>query len=155
MVWYNIKMARSDEMFDFKCKFIEEIKLYPAIYDKAHPDHLRRNKKGAIFEAIGASLGVTGKFYILLLNETRDNNRKVCNKLVKNAQVALNINDMLINTPAAEECQKKWKDLVIHSTERKKVVQRGQQSKNVRHPGISMIACPSCVNTFSCEGYHM
>ena len=50
-------------MFDFKCKLIEEIKLYPSIYDKAHPDHLRRNKKDAIFEAIGAALGVTGKFY--------------------------------------------------------------------------------------------
>ena len=73
----------SDDMFDFKCKLIEEVKLYPAIYDKAHPDHLRRNKKDAIFEAIGAALGVTAKFYILLLNETHDNNRKVCNKLVK------------------------------------------------------------------------
>ena len=81
MVWYSIKMV-SDDMFDFKCK-LEEIKLYPAKYDKAHPDHLCRNKKDAIFEAIGAALGVTGKFYILLLNETHDNNRKVCNKLVK------------------------------------------------------------------------
>ena len=53
----------SDDMFDFKCKLIEEIKLYPSIYDKANPDHLRRNKKDAIFEAIGAALGVTGKFY--------------------------------------------------------------------------------------------
>ena len=62
----------SDDMFDFKCKLIEEIKLYPTIYYKAHPDHLRRNKKDSIFEAIGAALGVTGKFYILLLNETHD-----------------------------------------------------------------------------------
>ena len=37
--------------------------MYPAIYDKAHADHFRRNKKDAIFEAIGAALGVTGKFY--------------------------------------------------------------------------------------------
>ena len=36
-------MAGSDEMFEFKCKLIEEIKMYPAINDKAHPDHFRRN----------------------------------------------------------------------------------------------------------------
>ena len=33
------------------------------MYDKAHPDHLGRNKKDARFEAIGAALGVSGKFY--------------------------------------------------------------------------------------------
>ena len=81
MVWYSIKMAL-DDMFDFKCKLIEEIKLYPAIYDKAHPDHLRRNKKDAIFEAIGAALGVTGKFYFFMFNQTHGNNKKVCFKLV-------------------------------------------------------------------------
>ena len=58
-----VKMAGNDEMFDFKCKLIEEIKMYPAICDKAHPDHFWCNKKDAIFEAIGAALGVTGKFY--------------------------------------------------------------------------------------------
>ena len=58
-------MAGSDDMFEFKCKLIEEIKMYLAIYDKAHADHFRRNKKDAIFEAIGAALGVTGKFYFL------------------------------------------------------------------------------------------
>ena len=52
----------SDDMFDFKCKLIEEIKLYPAIYDKVNLDHLRRNKNDAIFEAIGAALVITGKF---------------------------------------------------------------------------------------------
>ena len=55
-------MAGNDDMFDFKCKLIEEIKMYLAIYDKAHTDHYRRNKKDAIFEAIGAALRVTGKF---------------------------------------------------------------------------------------------
>ena len=52
----------SDDMFDFKCKLIEEIKLFLAIYDKANLDHSHRNKKDAIFEAIKAALGVTGKF---------------------------------------------------------------------------------------------
>ena len=62
-------MARSDDMFEFKCKLIEEIKMYPAIYDKAHTDHFRRNKKDTIFEAIGAALGVTSKFcFISVLN---------------------------------------------------------------------------------------
>ena len=37
-VWYSIKMA-SDDMFDFKCKLIEEINLYPATHNKEHPDH--------------------------------------------------------------------------------------------------------------------
>ena len=60
-------MARSDEMFEFKCKLIEETKMYPAIYDKAHRDHFRSNKKDAIFEAIGAVLGVTGKIYFILV----------------------------------------------------------------------------------------
>ena len=58
-------MAGSDNMFELKCKLIEEIKMYLAIYDKAHVDHFRRNKKDAIFEAIGAALGVTGKFYFI------------------------------------------------------------------------------------------
>ena len=98
-------------MFDFKCKLIEEIKLHTATYDKAHPDHLCRTKKDVIFEAIGAALGVTGKFYFVILNETCDNNRKVCHKLATK-KVAININNILINTHAAEECQKKWKDLV-------------------------------------------
>ena len=48
-------------MFEFKCKLIEEIKLYPAIYNKANPDHSHRNKKDAIFEAIRVALGVTKK----------------------------------------------------------------------------------------------
>ena len=39
--------------------------MYPAIYYKARVDHFRRNKKDAIFEAIGAVLGVTGKFYFI------------------------------------------------------------------------------------------
>ena len=56
-------MAGSYNMFEFKCKLIEEIKTYPAIYDKAHADHFRRNKKDGIFEAIGVALGLTGKFY--------------------------------------------------------------------------------------------
>ena len=55
-------MAASDDMFEFKCKLIEDIKMYPAIYDKAHADHFRRNKKDTIFKGIGAVLGVTGKF---------------------------------------------------------------------------------------------
>ena len=63
-------MARSDEMFEFKCKLIEEIKIYPAIYDKAHPDHSRRNKKDAIFEAIGAVLGVRGEIFFIFLSNT-------------------------------------------------------------------------------------
>ena len=58
-------MAGLDDMFEFKCKLIKEIKMYPAIYEKAHADHFRRNKKDAIFEIIGATLGVTGKFYFL------------------------------------------------------------------------------------------
>ena len=62
-------------MFDLKCKLIEEIKLYPAIYDKANPDHSHRNKKDAIFEAIGMALGVTGKFYFFIPNQTHDNNK--------------------------------------------------------------------------------
>ena len=42
-------MARSVDMFELKCKLIEEIKMYSTIYDKAHIDHFRRNKKDAIF----------------------------------------------------------------------------------------------------------
>ena len=70
MVRYSIKMAGSDEMFKFKCKLIEEIKMYPAIYDKAHPDHFRRNKKDVILDAIGAVLGVTGKIYFIVVSNT-------------------------------------------------------------------------------------
>ena len=76
----------SDDMFDFKCKLIEEIKLYLAICDKAHVDHSHHNKKDAIFEAIGVTLGVTGKFHFLILNQTHCNNRKVFNKLVNNCK---------------------------------------------------------------------
>ena len=64
-------------MFDFKCKLMEEMKLCPAIYNKANPDHLCRNRKDAIFEAIRVALGVTGKFYSFILNQTCGNNRKV------------------------------------------------------------------------------
>ena len=63
-------MARSDEMFEFKCKLIEEIKMYSAIDDKAHPDHFRRNKKDTIFEAISAVLGVSGEIYFIFLSNT-------------------------------------------------------------------------------------
>ena len=63
-------MAGSDDMFEFKCKLIEEINMYPAIYDQVHVDHFRRNKKYAIFEAIGAVLGVTGKFYFISVFNT-------------------------------------------------------------------------------------
>ena len=45
-------MAGSDEMFEFKCKLIEEIKMHPAIYDKAHLDHFRRNKKDQFSESV-------------------------------------------------------------------------------------------------------
>ena len=76
----------SDDLFEFKCKLIGEIKLYPSIYDKAHPDHSQKNKKDTIFEAIGAALGVTGKFYFSILNQTCGNNRKVFNKLVNNCK---------------------------------------------------------------------
>ena len=85
MVCFSSKMA-SDDLFEFKCKLIEEIKLYPSIYDKAHPDHSWKNKTDAIFEAIGVALGVTGKFYFAILNQTRGNNRKVYNKLVNNCK---------------------------------------------------------------------
>ena len=81
-----LKMAASDDMFKFKCKLIEEVKLYQAIYYKAHTDHSCHNKNDAIFEAIGAALGVTGKFYFLILNQTCGNNRKVFNKLVNNCK---------------------------------------------------------------------
>ena len=70
MVWYSIEVAGSDELFEFKCKLIGEIKMYPAIYDKAHPDHFRRNKKDAIFEAIGAVLRVSGEIYFIFLSNT-------------------------------------------------------------------------------------
>ena len=63
-------MAGSDNMFEFKCKLIEEIKMYPAIYNKAHADHFRKNKKDTIFEAISAILGVTGKFYYISVLNT-------------------------------------------------------------------------------------
>ena len=86
-VWYSIKMV-SDDMFDFKGILIEEIKLYPAIYDKANLDHSCRNKKDAIFEAIRAALGVTGKFYFFMLNQTHGNNRKVSNKLINKCKIS-------------------------------------------------------------------
>ena len=76
----------SDDMFKFKCKLIEETKLYPAIYNKANPDHSQRNKTDTIFEAIGATLAVTGKFCFFILNQTCGNKRKVCNKLVNNCK---------------------------------------------------------------------
>ena len=63
-------MAGLDNMFEFKCKLIEEIKICTAIYDKAQPDHFRRNKKDTIFEAIGAVLGVTGKIYFIFVSNT-------------------------------------------------------------------------------------
>ena len=63
-------MAGSDDMFEFKCKLIEEIKMYPAIYDKVHPDHFGSNKKNATFEAIGAVLRVTGKIYFIFVSNT-------------------------------------------------------------------------------------
>ena len=73
-------MARSNEMFEFKCKLIEEIKMYPAIYDKAHPDHFRRNKKDAIFRPLVQFLESVVRF-ISFFYQTHGNNRKVFNKL--------------------------------------------------------------------------
>ena len=108
----------SDDMFDFKCKLIEEIKLYP-VYDKANPDHSCRNKKDAIFEAIRVALGVTGKFYFFILNQTHGNNRKVLIKLVNNCKNNHKYQQK-IYLHLADERMRKWKDLVDTFRQKKK-----------------------------------
>ena len=54
--------AQQDDDFEFKCNLIEEVREWPAIYDKAHPDHCDRIKRDNIWEQIALNLGKDGKF---------------------------------------------------------------------------------------------
>ena len=62
-------MQHDQKYVIFAQLFLQDLKislfLCKAIYNKAHADHFRRNKKNAIFEAIDALLGVTSKFYFI------------------------------------------------------------------------------------------
>ena len=68
------------DMFSFRCNLIDEIRNYPCIYDKAHVDHYKRNKKQEIYDIVGTALGVTGRiilFSIITCGKNRkDNNYK-------------------------------------------------------------------------------
>ena len=54
----------ADEEFELKCRLIEEMQLYPLIYDKAHPFHYKKEKRDEIFDSIGAILGITGLYLL-------------------------------------------------------------------------------------------
>lgn len=41
-------------------RIIEEIELFPIIYDKQHPEHFRTDKKNQIYDDIGVRLGEAG-----------------------------------------------------------------------------------------------
>ena len=66
------------DMFAFRCNLMDEIRNYPCIYDKAHVDHYKRNKKQEIYDIIGTALGVTGTI-ILFSIRTCGKNQKVNN----------------------------------------------------------------------------
>ena len=50
----------NNDNFGFKCHLIEEIYKYPAIYDKANPNHYKRDHRVTIFNEIGVILGCDG-----------------------------------------------------------------------------------------------
>ena len=54
-------MENWDEESQTKAKLIEEIKNHPCIYNKADPNHYRRDKKLKIFTNIGKMLNMDGK----------------------------------------------------------------------------------------------
>ena len=61
-------MDNISDMFSFHCNLINKIINYPSIYDKAHVDHYKQNKKQEIYDIIGTALDVTGKFIYKLHN---------------------------------------------------------------------------------------
>ena len=46
-----------------------EVRNYPCIYNKAHVDHYKQNKKQENYDIIGTALGVTGNFIYKLHNK--------------------------------------------------------------------------------------
>ena len=46
--------AEAQREFDLKCKFIEEMRSHPHIYDMAHKDHSNKHKKDQSYHEIGS-----------------------------------------------------------------------------------------------------
>ena len=44
------KNAEREAEFRLKCSIIDEIKEYPVLYDKVHPNHFRRDHKEEVYK---------------------------------------------------------------------------------------------------------
>ena len=64
------KKAEREAEFRLKCSIIDEIKEYPVLYDKAHPNHFRRDYKEEVYERIGTALDLEGNRFLLYINVT-------------------------------------------------------------------------------------
>ena len=64
------KKAEREAEFRLKCSIIDEIKEYPVLYDKAHPNHFRRDHKEEVYERIGTALDLEGNRFLLYINVT-------------------------------------------------------------------------------------
>ena len=56
----------TEEEFDWKCRLLETIQLYPGVFDLADPRYKDRNKHDAAWEEIATAMEATGqsKYYI-------------------------------------------------------------------------------------------
>ena len=63
------KKAEREAEFRLKCSIIDEVKEYPVLYDKAHPNHFKRDCKDEVYERIGTALDLEGNriFYYILM----------------------------------------------------------------------------------------
>ena len=64
------KKTEREAEFWLKCSIIDEIKEYPVLYDKAHPNHFRRDHKEEVYEQIGTALDLEGNRFLLYINVT-------------------------------------------------------------------------------------
>ena len=63
------KKAEREAEFRLKCSIIDEVKEYPVLYDKAHPNHFKCDHKEEVYERIGSALDLEGNriFYYILM----------------------------------------------------------------------------------------
>ena len=64
------KKAEREAEFRLKCSIIDEIKEYPVLYDKAHPNYFRRDHKEEVYKRIGTALDLEGNRFLLNINVT-------------------------------------------------------------------------------------
>ncbi|MCG8620590.1 MAG: MADF domain-containing protein [Proteobacteria bacterium] len=62
------KKAEREAEFRLKCSIIDEVKEYPVLYDKAHPNHFKCDHKEEVYERIGTALDIEGNeiYYITM-----------------------------------------------------------------------------------------